>query len=158
MEQLQKALNLRLSGATYKQIGIELGISEPAAFKLVTREIARQAQEVREDANQVKEMEMQRLDQLTLLNAKNFTDPAKQGPAIDRALRIMERRCKLLGIDAAQKVEVSDADVENLVLSVMPILMKHLRHTQPEILADITEDFRKLVTREPIEGITPHAG
>jgi hypothetical protein len=53
----------------------------------------------------VRDLELQRLDALYL----KAWEAVEEGdlPSIDRCLRIMERRAKLLGLDAAEKIEHS---------------------------------------------------
>jgi hypothetical protein len=88
-----QALGLRASGASYKQIGQVLGVSEPTAWRLVQQESANL---ISESAQEVLELELQRLDRLQLgLWAKAINGDVY---AVDRVLRIMEQRAKLLGL------------------------------------------------------------
>jgi hypothetical protein len=70
------------------------------------------ADKCREEAVHVRDLELQRLDALYLVAYAEVEDG--NIPAIDRCLRIMERRAKLLGLDAAEKVEHSGDLVINL--------------------------------------------
>ena len=70
------------------------------------------AKECLEEASKVRDLELQRLDALYLVAYAEVEDG--NIPAIDRCLRIMERRAKLLGLDAAEKVEHSGDLVINL--------------------------------------------
>ncbi len=100
-ERRRQAVALRLSGATYESIGETIGVSTPAAFKLVKTALEKLAKDTETDAVPLRELELQRLDRLQFgLWAK-----AQKGDlnAVDRALKIMERRAKLLGIDAPEK-------------------------------------------------------
>jgi hypothetical protein len=132
---------LRAEGWTYERIAGELHFSH--------RDVARRAVEralavaVREPADELRQIELIRLDSLWLqamavLQAKHVTvsngrvvtidrngekvpvvDDAPVLQAIDRLLKIMERRAKLLGLDAPAKVEVMsldrvDAEIERL--------------------------------------------
>jgi hypothetical protein len=73
-----------------------------------------------EEVQQLRVLESQRLD--ALLEA--VWPQAAQGhlPAVDRAVRILERRARLLGLDAPQQSEVLtidriDAEIERLRFS-----------------------------------------
>jgi len=61
----------------------------------------------------VRDLELQRLDDLYLIAYRAIIDGYDLA-GIDRCLRIMERRSKLLGLDAAEKVEHSGDLVINL--------------------------------------------
>jgi hypothetical protein len=106
-ERRSKALELRKSGLTFAQIGRALGCSEQRAHKVVTEELGRLNSQRAEQAAEVTRLELQRLDDLLL----GLWDSAKAGDlqAVDRALKIMERRARLLGIDAPEKQELCGA-------------------------------------------------
>lgn len=98
-----KALDLRRAGAAYRDIASALGISVGQSYNLVRRGLQRAQKEAAEQGGEVKQMELERLDRMfrgVWVSAMNGT-PA----AIDRALRIMERRARLLGLDAPAKQE-----------------------------------------------------
>lgn len=98
-EKHRKALELRKAGATYDQISSQLGYANRSvAWQAVRKAIA---DIVREPAEEVLTLELARLDALLL----GCWSKAKSGDtqAIDRALRIMERRAAYLGIDAPKK-------------------------------------------------------
>ena len=103
-EKTLKALELRKRGMNYTQIGEKLGCARNTACRYVLSELENLADKCREEAVHVRDLELQRLDALYL----KAWEAVEEGdlPAIDRCLRIMERRAKLLGLDAAQKVDV----------------------------------------------------
>jgi len=103
-EKTLKALDLRKKGFSYTQIGTKLGCARQTACRYVLSELENLADQCREEAGQVRDLELQRLDELYLVAWKAIADGSET--AIDRCLRIMERRAKLLGLDAAQKVDV----------------------------------------------------
>lgn len=112
-ERALKALELRKKGMRYEQIAQQLGYTNRgSAHKAVMKELKLLAKECLEEAAQVRDLELQRLDALYL----KAWEAVEEGdlPAIDRCLRIMERRAKLLGLDAAEKVEHSGDLVINL--------------------------------------------
>ena len=88
----------------YTQIGKTLGCARNTACRYVLSELENLADKCREEAAHVRDLELQRLDDLYL----KAWEAVEGGdlPAIDRCLRVQERRAKLLGLDAAQKVDV----------------------------------------------------
>jgi hypothetical protein len=119
-ERALKALELRKKGVRYEQIAQQLGYSNRGnAHKAVMKELKLLAKECLEEAAQVRDLELQRLDDLFLAAWKAIADGSES--AIDRALRVSESRRKLMGLDAAQKVDVNgiaelhfDREDENL--------------------------------------------
>lgn len=97
-------MRLRVLGATYAQIGERLGISKQAAHEYVTTELALLRAQTAEAAEQVRDLELARLDAVLVPQLKAAIE-GSQG-AVDRVLRIQERRAKLLGLDAPTKSEV----------------------------------------------------
>jgi hypothetical protein len=123
-----EAAQLRANGLTYQAIAEKLGLSH--------RDLARRAVEralaatVREPADELRQLELIRLDALWVEAVKVMTtehitvnngrvievdgvplkDDAPTLSAIDRLLKIMERRAKLVGLDSATKVEVLSVD------------------------------------------------
>lgn len=123
-----EAAQLRANGLTYQAIADQLNYSH--------RDLARRAVEralaatVREPADELRQLELIRLDALWVEAVKVMTtehltvnngrvievdgvplkDDAPTLQAIDRLLKIMERRAKLVGLDSAAKVEVLSVD------------------------------------------------
>jgi Homeodomain-like domain-containing protein len=95
------ALRLRKEGFTYDAIGDRLGISKQRAHQLVSEELTRLRTETPEAAEQVRQLELERLDAMIRI----ITPQVKRGeiPAMQTVLKIMERRAKLLGLDAPQE-------------------------------------------------------
>jgi len=105
-EKTLKALDLRKKGFSYTQIGTKLGCARQTACRYVLSELENLADKCREEAVHVRDLELQRLDELYLIAYRAISD-GNDLAGIDRCLRIMERRAKLLGLDAAQKVDVN---------------------------------------------------
>jgi len=116
-ERLEKALALRRGGATYQQIadsddghGGKLYSSRQAAFTAINRELKKLTQQNEQKLEECRALELERLEHLTRSLWPDATDrqhPMLRNPAIDRFLRVSERRCKLLGLDAAQRMELT---------------------------------------------------
>lgn len=104
-ELANKALELRKAGMTLQQISDVLGVAVSTIHKSIS--VALRKLNV-EPAEEYRTMDLQRLDALYLAAFRQ----AKDGHlgAIDRCLRIMERRAKLLGLDSPTKFE---GDVKN---------------------------------------------
>ena len=100
-EKDQRALELRKEGHSYESISEQLGYStRSASYKAVMRRL----REVdRPAVSMLRELEVQRLD--AMLYA--VWDNVLQGDtnAVTTALRISERRSRLLGLDAPHTVE-----------------------------------------------------
>jgi hypothetical protein len=96
-----EALELRASGMRYQDIADKLGYKTPGgAYKAVKSALVKTLQE---PADELRTLEVERLDEM-------LADlwPNKHKPIYtDRILRIMERRAKLLGLDAPTKTDVT---------------------------------------------------
>jgi len=135
-EQDAEACRLRARGRTYEQIGADLHLSKSSAYEAVQRALA---DTVREPADEVRQLELLRLDELHraalgVMEATHYVVDkgtvvqwegaplVDDGPvlaAIDRLLRIQERRAKLLGLDAPLKVS---AEAEGLGTEIARLL------------------------------------
>jgi hypothetical protein len=92
-DQTLQALQLRASGATYRQIADVLGIDKMTAWRLVQEEAA---SAIQESAREIVDLELQRLDRLHMAVWPDAINGDVQ--AVDRVLRIMNQRAKLLGL------------------------------------------------------------
>lgn len=102
-ERTLQALQLRASGATYDQIALALGYANRScAFQAVQRGLR---MTLREPADQVRDLELQRLDRL---QAALWARAIKGGyRAIETILKLMDRRAKLMGLDAPTRVDIT---------------------------------------------------
>jgi hypothetical protein len=91
------ALDMRIKGATYQQIGDALGVTLQSANRMVLAGVAEWNATIRRDAADLIALEYARLERLhaAVWDQAIAGDPA----AVDRVLKIMERRAKLLGLD-----------------------------------------------------------
>lgn len=95
-----------MAGMTYRDIADSLGYNSPqAAHKAVTDAITAS---VREASQELIDLEVSRLDALLFA----VWGAARKGTlgAIDRCIRIMERRSRLLGLDKPVKYDMSWRD------------------------------------------------
>jgi hypothetical protein len=133
-----EACTMRANGYTYQQIADTLGYADRGeAHHAVDRALQTTLQE---PTDAVRRMELERLDVLyaeamTVLRRQHLTvshgrivkddtgapieDDAPALQAIDRALRVMDRRAKLLGLDAPSRVSV---EAEQLGAEILALL------------------------------------
>ena len=101
-----EALAMRAAGHTFDVIGERLGVTRQAAQQLVARAVA--ALPV-ESLDAVRQLESERLD--GLLAAVWPSAESGDVRAVDRVLRIMERRARLLGLDGGDPTEDERVEV-----------------------------------------------
>ena len=113
-ERHQKALNMRRDGHTYEEIKTKLGYASPSGAEKAVKAALQSV--IREPAEEVRAMELARLDRMLLkLRARiNKGDHL----AINSALKIQDRRARLLGLDAPVRQEISGADGDPLMVDV----------------------------------------
>jgi len=100
-----QALELRKAGATYRQIAAQLGTSAHTAFDDVQAELRELRTQTKQEAEDLRHLELQRCDAMT----EGLWKDVKNGSAkaVLAAVRVSERRSRLLGLDAATKNEFS---------------------------------------------------
>lgn len=106
----RRALELRKSGKSYEEISDEMQLTDKtAAYRYVKAAIAAIT---KEPAEEVRNLELHRLD--ALLSAV-WPEAMKADPqAVASAMRLMERRAKYQGLDAADKHEFTLPDPKSL--------------------------------------------
>lgn len=102
-ERRVRAFGLRKAGASYRQIAQQLSVSLNTAWADVNAELLELRAQVQADAAEVRDMELQRCDEMIL----GLWPAVRRGEpkSIMAAVRVAERRAKLLGLDAATKHE-----------------------------------------------------
>jgi len=97
----EQALALRAEGLSYQKIGDRMGVARATAYKWVNRALDRLLERLPEEAARVRRLELERLDAMQ----RALWDQAMGGDvkAINTILRIMERRAKLLALDAPER-------------------------------------------------------
>jgi len=124
----QRALELRIAGMTYSQIGDAIGVGRATAYKYYREALGELLKENVEKMEELRQLELARLDHLqreaeTVLRKSHvyvsqggkivydgdvkLVDDGPTMQAIATVLRIMERRSKLLGLDQPTKIEQS---------------------------------------------------
>jgi hypothetical protein len=109
-----RAIELRKAGVTFQQIADQLGYANAAgAHKAVTTALREM---LREPTEELRALEVARLDHMLL----GIWQKATSGGTweIDRALKIMERRAALLGLDAPKRIENTGKDGAAIAISL----------------------------------------
>lgn len=107
------AFNLRRAGASYKDIAEKLGYNSAAGAERVVRQVIEEHYTPKA-VEDVLKLEMLRLDDLLMVAYRRLYDGDLK--AIDRILKIMERRSKYLGLDMPETV--STTEVNNTAIFV----------------------------------------
>ena len=112
-ERKKEALELRVKGHSIRAIAKILGVSTTQSHRLVDGALKDLAEENRHTATKLRAIELDRLDAMTLaiMGDAELGDNAK----IDRMLKIMERRAKLLGLDTPVEEEAKQAVTVTIV-------------------------------------------
>ena len=161
LERRMKAFDLKAAGANYEQIGKQLGVSNKTAFYDVQHAAAAHDEHMRQTAVRWVEIEMRGLER-TRLKLNSAIDRARKPQeisALANALaRQQERVSKLLGLDAAQRVEVSGPNGE-------PVRVVTYDGTPTEELLARVDQLREALInapgpsrnddREPPKGLLP---
>lgn len=135
LERQAKALELRRAGLGYVEIAAKIGVGKSQAHRLVQEGLRNAREQIDSEAADLKAEDLSRLDGLLA----TLWPAARSGAlgAVDRVIKILERRAKLLGLDAPVKLahggdgaappireehvhRLSDADLERLAASGRP--------------------------------------
>jgi hypothetical protein len=141
----RQALELRKAGLAYSGIGEAMGISRNRAYRLVKKALLKI---IKEPANEVLTMELSRLDHLlfAVWDKASLGDPI----AINSALKIMERRAKLLGLDKGKDAPPVIIDIDGSTHNTqVNIDWVGVIQENPEVLESIKRSLNKTPTGEP---------
>jgi hypothetical protein len=114
VERQRQALELRLAGLTFEAIAQRIGYSNRSSAADAVTAALRATVQV--PADDLRELECERLD--SLLNAMWPKAVGGSHLAVDRCLAIMERRSRLLGLDAPLRVRqevITAADIDRAI-------------------------------------------
>lgn len=107
-ERRRKAFALRKGGASYQEIADALGVSVSTANAYVLEVLKQLREQVKEDAEEIKALELMRLDQMWLALEGQIRKGHLQ--AIEKGIKVMERRSKFLGLDSPVKTAITNPD------------------------------------------------
>ena len=125
LERDVKALELRKAGANYVQIAAQLGMKYPSTAMMALR---RQMERLRPVAmaTELRELEAIRLDAIWLRLWQRFqANPSDQ--VVRSMMQVMERRARLLGLDAPVQHEVSGPDGQPIQVEAVDITSLRMR-------------------------------
>jgi hypothetical protein len=112
-----EAVELRVAGLTYREIGERLQCSTAMAHKIVTEELQRLTRERAQAAGTLSQLENERLDRLH--TALWPQAAAGDMDAVNTILRLMNRRAKLLGLDVPATLGVNVNRLPTVPLTVV---------------------------------------
>ena len=104
----EMALALATTGASYKQIADQLGVSKTRAHQYVHEELAKLADLSTGHARLYRQRQLERINRLLLGVWQSATKGNLQ--AVDRAVKLMERESRLLGLDSPEKIAPTTPD------------------------------------------------
>lgn len=137
---------LRKRGMTYEQIGKAMKVSTKTAHNGVKRMTERILKRMTDDYAGQAALDLERLDSMLnsiwdLTRRRQIETPDGETveippsmDAIDRVLRIMDRRAKLLGLDAAKLVEVNVSQQVQITAETESLPERSKRHETIELL------------------------
>ena len=136
-ERKRNALELRLAGASYRDIADALQVSPATALQDCKEALA---DIPAQQADEMRTVELSRLDRLQ----RAVWPRAIKGDlqAVDRAIKIIDRRAKLFGLDAPQQVQITanDIDLDAAVDKMLRVAEMALEKEKSNHLVDDGQD------------------
>lgn len=154
-----RVLELRRAGLTWANIADQVGYADPtgayAAYKRAVKRV------LKEPVQEVLDQELDRLDRLQVA----VWGRAMKGDdrAINTILRLMERRAKLLGLDAAQKVQAEvttydgHRDIDGEIERILQIISS-VDHGEPLALEGGASESGATATEGELVDLALHGG
>lgn len=105
-ERKKKAVHLRRAGYTQREIAEQIGVSVGRVCKILQEALSEYAAETAQEVSELKRTELARLD-AALRGIWPRVVSGNLG-AIDRMIKIMERRAKLMALDGPDKIAPTD--------------------------------------------------
>lgn len=134
-------LQLRLEGLPYDEIATRFGISTSAVATNIQRALERHH---REASDSVLQMELIRLDEAMRIAweiAANEKVPAMMRlNALDRVLKVQDRRTKYLGLDAPVKTESKVQQTTEVDVQITTLLTQLLQAQQPVLEGEVVKE------------------
>jgi orotate phosphoribosyltransferase-like protein len=112
-----EALDLRKAGFTYRAIATQLKVTHETARSDVMTALKQLSDRQDTETAEYRNLELERLDRMMLAV---WSDAIKGHlGAVDRVLKISERRARLMGLDAPVKQELSGLNGSELVIKIV---------------------------------------
>ena len=103
-ERERRAVEMRTAGATYREIGEELGVNPSSAFRMVRRALDRVPAEAVGDLRSLQLVRLEELwRKLAGILEEAADNPERQFRTIDTMLKVLVREARLMGLDAPPK-------------------------------------------------------
>lgn len=102
-ERARKALDMRKNGASFSNIANKLGYADESGARKAIEALLKKT--TYEAVDEARKLELEKLNMLEMAIAQMVINGNLS--AIDRKLRIMDRRAKLLGLDAPTNVQAT---------------------------------------------------
>lgn len=118
----RRAVEMRTQGHTYQQIADACGVSMSAAYKAVCTYLEQTRAIAREAAEEVRRIELDRLDRMLAAVAPKAEDGDLQ--AVQTAIKLQERRAKLLGLDAPAETRTTHDAAPDVVRQLVALVQK----------------------------------
>ena len=122
----KNVLKLRKMGLDAQQISGELDMPLDRVKNIISNALKALAKEMKGQAEQIRSLELTRLDELQTAIWADCMDGKLT--AIDRVLKIMERRSKLVGLDAPERLDIK-ADMK----------LEHMKEAKDRLMAKILD-------------------
>jgi hypothetical protein len=110
-----KSFALKMSGKTYREVGLELSVSSKTAFKDVQR-VLKEQRPPQEEVEYFRNVEVTRLE--VILNKIWPKVEAGDYQAIDRAIKISRQIAELTGANSPEKLAFTDKKGNDLSLTI----------------------------------------
>ena len=115
----RKALDLRTIGLSYQQIADKLGVSKSAAHRAVVKSLEDIQEETKELAKLNKTLDLQRLELIIREAMKLSLKGDLQ--AMDRVMKAIDRRARIYGFEAPQKIAQTTPEGEEVQQGVVVV-------------------------------------
>ena len=124
-----RIIALALAGMSVRAIADRIGLAKSAVARIIRRELGRKVAARDEDLAQLVALETDRLDRLQV----TAWPAAMRGDnrATTAVLRIMERRARLLGLDAPTQTAVTGPGGDPLTIEILSALIPTMTPVAP---------------------------
>ena len=102
LQRRQEATRLRMAGLSFREIAQRVGVTPRRAWVMVQESLSEMRRDIEGNVAELRAMELARLDVAQAALWKRVL--AGEDGAVSSLIRIMDRRAKLLGLDAPQQV------------------------------------------------------
>lgn len=115
LDRRRRAVEMRLAGKWYEDIGAELGVSKQRAWTIVQDALR---DTLREPADRLREVQLARIEALiaarwdTATNAEGNVAALDQDRAVLSLVRLLDRHARYTGIDAPVEVAITEPIAE----------------------------------------------